>query len=67
MCSGAILVYKIPEVVIGEDVNYPGEPAFLRSRGIKMTILTNKEIIEMMKTYIEENPAVWNEDISEES
>ncbi|RBQ23897.1 MAG: tRNA-specific adenosine deaminase [Methanocorpusculum sp. MCE] len=67
MCSGAILLYKIPEVVIGEDVNYPGEPAFLRSRGVKVTTLNNKEIIEMMKTYIEENPAVWNEDISEES
>lgn len=67
MCSGAILLYKIPEVVIGEDVNYPGETAFLRSRGVKVTILNNEEIIGMMKNYIEENPAVWNEDISEES
>lgn len=67
MCSGSILLYKIPEVVIGEDVNYPGEPTFLRSRGVKVTILNNEEIIRMMKKYIEENPSVWNEDISEES
>ncbi|MDO9522135.1 MAG: nucleoside deaminase [Methanocorpusculum sp.] len=66
MCSGAILLYKIPEVVVGEDVNYPGEPAFLRSRGVKVTILNDPELILMMKSYIEENPAVWNEDISEE-
>jgi cytosine deaminase len=67
MCSGAILLYKIPEVVVGEDVNYPGETAFLRSRGVKVTIQNNEEIITMMKTFIEENPTVWNEDISEES
>jgi cytosine deaminase len=67
MCSGAILLYKILEVVVGEDVNYPGETAFLRSRGVKVTIQNNEEIITMMKTFIEENPTVWNEDISEES
>ena len=66
MCSGAILLYKIPEVVIGEDVNYPGEIPLLRSRGVKVTVLNNKELIGMMKRYIDENPAVWNEDISEE-
>ena len=67
MCSGAILLYKIQEVVVGEDVNYPGETAFLRSRGVKVTIQNNEEIITMMKTFIEENPTVWDEDISEES
>ena len=66
MCAGAIVLYKIPEVIVGEDVNYPGEPAFLRSRGVKVTILNDPELIGMMKKYIEENPAVWNEDISEE-
>lgn len=66
MCSGAILLYRIPEVIVGEDVNYPGESAFLRSRGVKVTILNNPELIAMMKSYIDENPAVWNEDISEE-
>ncbi|MCK9312900.1 MAG: nucleoside deaminase [Methanocorpusculum sp.] len=66
MCSGAILLYRIPEVIVGEDVNYPGETAFLRSRGVKVTILNNPELIAMMKSYIDENPAVWNEDISEE-
>ena len=66
MCSSAILLYKIPEVVVGDDVNYQGEIAFLRSRGVKVTILNKEEIIAMMKSYIDENSAVWNEDISEE-
>ena len=66
MCSGAILLYRIPEVVVGEDVNYPGEKELLESRGVKVTILNNKELIGMMKEYIEEEPEVWNEDISEE-
>lgn len=65
MCSGAIALYKIPEVVIGEDVNYPGEIEFLRSRGVKVTVLEEPELIAMMKRYIEENPETWNEDISE--
>lgn len=65
MCSGAIALYKIPNVVIGEDVNFPGEPEFLRSRGVKVTILNEPELIDMMKSYIEENPAIWNEDIAE--
>jgi cytosine/creatinine deaminase len=66
MCSGAIVLYGIPEVVVGEDVNYPGEVDFLRSRGVKVTILNDPELIGMMKEYIDENPAVWNEDISVE-
>lgn len=66
MCAGTIVLYGIPEVIVGEDVNYPGEVDFLRSRGVKVTILNNEEIIKMMKTYIEENPSVWNEDISVE-
>ena len=65
MCSGAIALYKIQNVVIGEDVNFPGEPEFLRSRGVNVTIVNDPELIDMMKKYIEENPAVWNEDIAE--
>jgi len=65
MCSGAIALYKIPRVVVGEDVNFPGEPEFLRSRGIEVTIVNAPELIAMMKRYIEENPAIWNEDIAE--
>ena len=65
MCSGAIALYKIKNVVIGEDVNFPGEPEFLRSRGVAVTIVNDPELIDMMKKYIAENPAVWNEDIAE--
>jgi cytosine deaminase len=65
MCSGAIALYKIQNVVIGEDVNFPGEPEFLRSRGVNVTIVNDPELIDMMKKYIAENPAVWNEDIAE--
>ena len=65
MCSGAIALYKIPDVVIGEDVNFPGEPEFLRSRGVNVTVVNDPELIDMMKKYIVENPVVWNEDIAE--
>lgn len=65
MCTGAILLYKIPEVVVGEEVNFRGETDLLRSRGVKVTILDDPELIELMARYIRENPAVWNEDISE--
>lgn len=65
MCSGAIALYKIPRVVIGEDVNFPGEPEFLRSRGVNVSIVNDPDLIAMMKKYIDENPSVWNEDIAE--
>lgn len=65
MCSGAIALYKIPHVVIEEDVNFPGEPEFLRSRGVDVTIVNDSELISMMKQFIDENPTVWNEDIAE--
>ena len=65
MCSGAIALYKIPRVVIGEDVNFPGEVKFLRSRGVNVMVVNDPELINMMKKYIDENPEVWNEDIAE--
>jgi len=65
MCTGAILLYKIPEVVVGEEVNFVGETALLRSRGVKVTILDDPELIAVMARFIEENPALWNEDIAE--
>ena len=65
MCSGAIALYKIPRVVIGEDVNFPGEPEFLRSRGVNVSIVNDPDLIAMMKKYIDENSDVWNEDIAE--
>jgi len=63
MCSGAILLYKIPRVVIGENITFKGPEDYLRSRGIEIEILDNKECIDMMKDFIQKNPNLWNEDI----
>ena len=65
MCSGAILLYGIPRVVIAENVNFVGEEALLKSRGVELEVLQDADCIEMMKTFIEENPTLWNEDIGE--
>lgn len=65
MCSGAILLYGIPKVVVGENRTYLGQEALLRSRGVEVTVLDNQECIEMMQTLIEKSPELWNEDIGE--
>jgi len=66
MCSGAILLYKIPQVVIGENRSFQGPEDYLRSRGVELVILDNAECIRMMTEFIAANPEVWNEDIGEE-
>jgi len=63
MCSGAILLYGIPKVVIGENVTFLGEEALLKSRGVAVEVLHNAECVEMMKEFISEHPNLWNEDI----
>lgn len=63
MCSGAILLYKIPHVVIGENVNYMGEEELLKSRGVKVEVLHDEKCIRMMRDFINSNSALWNEDI----
>lgn len=63
MCSGTTLLYKIPKVVIGENVTFQGPEEYLRSRGVALEILNDPECIEMMKTFIKEKPTLWNEDI----
>ena len=65
MCSGAIALYKIPRVIIGEDVNFTGEAQFLRSRGMDVRIINEPSLINMMREFIVNNPTLWNEDISE--
>lgn len=65
MCSGAISLYKIPRVIIGEDKNYPGEIEFLRSRGVDVSVINDPDLIRMMKKFIDENLEIWNEDIAE--
>ena len=63
MCSGAILLYRIPRVVVGENVTFRGEEGLLRSRGVELTVLQDARCIELMRRFIRERPALWNEDI----
>lgn len=58
MCSGAILLYKIPRVVIGENVNYKGEEDLLRSRGVEVVVLDDEKCKALMAQYIREKPEV---------
>lgn len=63
MCSGAILLYGIPRVFIGENRTFLGEEELLRSRGVDVQVLDDAECKEMMERFIRENPGLWNEDI----
>ena len=65
MCSGAILLYKIPTVVIGENKTFQGPEEYLRSRGVDLHIENNANCIQLMEDFIEKSPALWNEDIGE--
>jgi len=65
MCSGAVLLYKIPQIVIGENITFRGPEDYLRSRGIKLTIVNDPRCIEMMRGFITANPSLWHEDIGE--
>nr|MBO2510479.1 tRNA-specific adenosine deaminase [Gammaproteobacteria bacterium] len=65
MCSGAILLYGIPRVVVGENRTFMGEEELLRVRGVQVEVLQDERCIELMRTFIERYPAVWNEDIGE--
>lgn len=66
MCSGAVLLYKIPRVVIGENRTFKGPEEYLRSRGVELVILDNEECIRLMSAFIDANPDLWYEDIGEE-
>ena len=63
MCSGAILLYGIPRVVIAENRTFTGEEDLLHSRGVELTILQDEECIAMMDEFISAHPELWNEDI----
>jgi creatinine deaminase len=63
MCSGAILLYGIPLVVIGENQTFRGEEELLESRGVNVTVLQTSECIQLMKDFVAANPGLWNEDI----
>ena len=63
MCTGAILLYGIPKVIIGENKTYMGAEALLIQKGVEVIVVNNKECIEMMENFIKANPGLWNEDI----
>jgi cytosine deaminase len=63
MCSGAIVLYKIPRVVIGENVTFTGGEETMRANGIHLEILQNEDCIQLMRDFIRDHPELWNEDI----
>lgn len=65
MCSGAILLYGIPTVIVGENKTFMGEEELLRSRGVLVDVRDDEACIAMMTRFIEEQPQLWNEDIGE--
>lgn len=66
MCTGAILLYGIPRVVVGENKNFRGGEDLLRSRGVEVVVLDDPECIQMMGSFIAAEPMLWNEDIGEQ-
>ena len=65
MCSGAILLYGIPKVVVGENQTFMGEEELLRSRGVEVQVLQDPACIQLMQDFIASRPELWNEDIGE--
>src|SRR6185503_3404574 len=63
MCSGAILLYGIPHVVVGENRTFLGEEELLRSRGVRVEVVQDERCIAMMRSFIATHPELWNEDI----
>ena len=63
MCSGTVLLYKIPRVVIGENVNFKGPEDYVRSQGVDVEVLQDEECIAMMREFIAAHPELWDEDI----
>jgi cytosine deaminase len=66
MCSGAVLLYGIPRVVIGEHRTFLGEEALLRSRGVALTVLGDPAVEQILADFIRDHPDLWNEDIGRE-
>jgi len=65
MCSGAILLYGIPRVIVGENTTFKGPEDYVRSQGVHVQVLQEAECIQLMREFIEKHPQLWNEDIGE--
>ena len=63
MCSDAIVLYKIPRVIVGENRNFQGAEDYLRANGIRVDVLDDPECVRLMAEFISANPGLWNEDI----
>ena len=63
MCSGAILLYGVPRVVVGENRTFQGPEDYLRSRGVEIEVVDDEECVTLMREFIAAHPALWNEDI----
>jgi cytosine deaminase len=63
MCSGAIVLYGIPRVIVGENVTFMGEEEWLRARGVRVEVVQDPRCVAMMKAFIATHPELWNEDI----
>lgn len=63
MCSGAILLYGIPHVIVGENQTFLGEESLLRSRGVTVDVVQDERCVRLMRSFIREHPELWNEDI----
>jgi cytosine deaminase len=63
MCTGAILLYGIPRVIVGENQTFMGGEDLLRSRGVEVVVVDSEECIAMMRDFIAAQPELWNEDI----
>jgi len=63
MCSGAIMLYGIPRVIIGENISFTGDEDLLRSRGVEVEVVQDPDCVRMMETFIRDRPDLWNEDI----
>ena len=65
MCSGTVLLYGIPKVIVGENRTFRGPEDYVRSRGVDVAVVDNQECQELMKKFIRENPKLWQEDIGD--
>jgi len=63
MCSGTALLYKIPKIIVGENLTFQGPESYMRTRGVDVMILKDERCIELMRLFIAEHPKLWNEDI----
>ena len=65
MCSGAILLYGIPHVIVGESQTFMGEEELLQARGVRVDVVQDERCVRLMRDFIAAHPALWNEDIGE--